>query len=179
MSVLVLYASQEGQTAKIAKFAAEQVQKSGHAAKLVNVDHMDNAISFKDASKIILAAPVHERRHPRSFEALVNAFSDEINARSTMMLSVSLKAAFPEGYAEAQDYLVEMKMRTRLKPETEMLVPGAVRRKAYDYYQSQVLRHVVLEGQSEAFSGEDVEFTDWSVLQAKIGDFLKTPMTAS
>ena len=57
-----------------------------------------------------------------------------------------------------------------------VLVPGAVRQAAYDYYSKQVLEHVILGDRDfDPSSGEDHEFTDWDVLRAKIDGFLKEP----
>ena len=90
------------------------------------------------------------------------------------MLSISLSAAFPEGLEDAQDYLTEMKMRADFEPDEELLVAGAIRTNKYDYFASQIVRHVVLRGRDfDADAGEH-EFTDWEKLTSKIKAFLAT-----
>ena len=172
MSALVVYATIEGQTGKIAGFVQEETARTGATVALLDADKLDTA-SFEGVETVILAAPVHERRHPKGFEAFLIANQAELAARRTLLLSVSLSAAFPEGMGEAQEYVTEMTMRTGLDPDEVMLVPGAVRSGAYDYYSKQVLEHVVLRDRDFDPAGVDVyEFTDWDMLKAKLESFL-------
>lgn len=171
MNVLIIYASIEGQTARIARFVAEELRKSGHQVELVNA-HSTAAISLETVDKVILAAPVHERRHPKLFEALLVAQRRQLEARDTLLLSVSLSAAFPEGIEEAQEYLTEMKMRTDFEPSAEMLVAGAIRAGEYDYFATQVLKHVVLRDRDYDAKDEEHEFTDWEALKAGLAAFM-------
>ena len=126
MTVLIIYSTIEGQTGKIANFVADRVRDAGEEVRLLDADETEEA-EFADVDKAVLAAPVHERRHPRAFEAFLTAHAKDLQARPTLLLSVSLNAAFPEGMEEALDYVTEMTMRTRLEPTATVLVPGAIR----------------------------------------------------
>lgn len=172
MKVLILYATEEGHTGRIARFLEETVVKQGHQAELVDADE-PTELDFEDVDALILAAPVHQRRHPRNFEALLTAFSGQINKIKTLFASVSLSAAFPEGLEEAGEYVTEMKMRVGLEPDEELLVAGAVRTSHYDYFAMQVVRHVVLRDRDfDPGSGEHV-FTDWKALSDAVSNFLE------
>ena len=177
MTVLILFATVEGQTAKIARFARDEVQKTGHDVVMSNASDMNAEVELDGIDQVILAAPVHERRHPRPFEMLITALRKDLSALPTMLISVSLSAAFPEGLSEARDYLTEMKMRTEFKPDVELLVAGAVRTQSYDYFASQVMRHVVLRGRDYDPNQGEHEFTDWDDLAKQIDVFMnaKTP----
>jgi menaquinone-dependent protoporphyrinogen oxidase len=65
-----------------------------------------------------------------------------------------------------------MKMRTELDPDVEMLIAGAVRTKRYDYYATQVLRHVVLRGRNFDPAVQEHEFTDWDSLAVGVDAFV-------
>ncbi len=171
MNILVIYATIEGQTGKIARFVSEQIAKLGHTAQLIDAN-APTEISFDQAEAVILAAPVHERRHPQNFEALLSAHAEDLSAKKVLFLSISLSAAFPEGIEEAGEYVTEMKMRTGLEPEQEMLVGGAVRLDHYDYFAMQVLQHVVLRNKNYDPSEGTNEFTDWDALSSNIAEFL-------
>ena len=171
MQVSICHATVEGQTGKIARFVADCVSGAGHTPLMFDVGDERAHADFDDIDRVILAAPVHERRHPRGFEAFVAGRHADLADRPVLMLSVSLKAAFAEGRDEAQDYLDEMLLRTGLEPDASVLVAGAVRPESYGYFESQVLRHVVLEGQSFD-PGVKHEFTDWDGLRAAVRAFL-------
>ncbi len=171
MNILIIYGTEEGHTGRIARFLDEKITGMGHTVAVIDADGPDRP-RFDGQDKVILAASVHQRRHPRTFEALVAASIERLNAMPTLMLSVSLNASFPEGREEAQDYLDEMKMRTGLKPTSEMLVPGAIRMSRYDYFAMQVVRHVVLRGRDVDIEKDEHVFTDWGALEGEVADFL-------
>jgi len=172
MTVLILFATIEGQTEKIARFAEKEVRKAGQEVVLVDIGDKMASVSYEGIDKVILAAPVHERRHPKPFEVFLVSDRQELKKRRTLMISVSLNAAFPEGLEEANEYVVELKMRTGFTPSAEALAAGAVRTRSYDYFAAQVLRHVVLRGRNYDPSLGEHEFTDWQALGTKISEFL-------
>lgn len=168
MKITILFATIEGQTGKIAHFINDRLQAQGHDVTLVDLSSEDDdAGDSLDADRFILAASVHERRHPKPFEVTLAARRADLSAKPSLFLSVSLNAAFPEGQEEARDYVTEMCMRTGFTPTEDMLVAGAVRHSRYDYFASQVVKHVVLRDQS-ADAGDEQEFTDWDAVAARV-----------
>lgn len=172
MTILIAFGTVEGQTRKVAQFVDDQLRKAGQDTVLFDTNERTEEVTFDGVDKVILAASVHERRHPKPFEIFVASSHKELEKRPTLFLSISLKAAFPDGQEEAQDYIDEMKLRTGLTPTHEHLVAGAIRSDSYDFYASQVLRHVVLSDQTVDPSVRDYEFTDWDELGSCIADFL-------
>ena len=172
MSILIAYGTVEGQTGKIARFISDRARSAGHEVVLFDTGDRTGALSFKEADTVVLAASVHERRHPKPFEVFVSANRENLAQRRVLLLSVSLNAAFDDFRDEAQDYLDELKLRTGLEPDEELLVAGAVRPESYDYYASQVLRHVVLGGKDVDPGTRAHEFTDWDALAEKLDAFL-------
>ncbi len=172
MKVLIVYATVEGQTAKIADFAAEYIRKSGHDVFLANVDD-PAAIDFHNIDAVVLAAPVHQRLHPKTFEAFIEASKNSLAQCRTLLISVSLSAAFPEGLSEAGNYLAELKTRTCFTPEAELLVAGAVCISQYDYFAMQLVQHVVLRDRDYDVSEGEHEFTDWKAVTSGISEFLE------
>jgi menaquinone-dependent protoporphyrinogen oxidase len=171
MKVLILFATEEGHTGRIARFIEDAAKDLGCDVELVDADEPAE-LGLDGIDSVVLAAPVHQRRHPRNFEALVSAYSERLNELKTLLISVSLSAAFPEGLEEAGEYVVEMKMRTALQPDTELLVAGAIRTSHYDYFAMQVVRHVVLRNRDIDLKLDEHVFTDWSALSAAVSKFL-------
>lgn len=173
MDIAVIYESFEGQTKKIATFVADRLRKGGHSVHLFNTADRSASLSLDGIDRVVLAAPVHERRHPKDFEVTVAAQADTLNTLPTMMLSVSLKASFEEGREEAQEYLTEMKMRSGVSFDREVLVAGAVRTESYGYFESQIVHHVVLEGRPVDLVDGVREYTDWDAVGDQIDAFLQ------
>ena len=172
MTVMILFATVEGQTGKIARFVEKEVRRAGQEVVLVDVGEKMASVSYEGIDKVILAAPVHARRHPEPFEVFLVSDRRALANQSTLLISVSLSAAFPEGLEEAGEYLTELKMRTGFTPDAEALVAGAVRTNQYDYFAAQVVRHVVLRGRDFDPSADEHEFTNWQALATKLSEFL-------
>jgi len=172
MELLIIFESLEGQTSKIAKFVEKRIIDAGHGVRRFNSEDELAPLSFDGIDAVVLAAPVHERRHPKNFEVLISASRAELKARKTLLISVSLKAAFPDGREDAQDYLTELEMRTSFTPTQEVMVAGAVRASSYGYFESQVIKNVVLAGHDVDLVDGVREFTDWHALGDEIDRFL-------
>ncbi|SMY08956.1 flavodoxin domain-containing protein [Flavimaricola marinus] len=174
MNVLLIFETVEGQSRKIVKFLRDRAETSGHTVQVFDTADKLGTLSFAGIDRVVLVAPVHERRHPRTFEVVVASNLEDLNHRPSLMVSVSLKAAFPESIDEAKDYLVEMEMRTGFVPDREMLAAGAVRTASYGYFESQIVQNVALEGRQVDLVNGVREFTDWQELGAQFDSFLET-----
>lgn len=170
MSITILHATVEGQSGKIAQFVKTILSRLGHEVFVANTGAAE-VPSIGDAAGVVLVAPVHARRHPDHFEATLTALRHDISRRPSLMLSVSMSAAFPEGLADAQDYLDEMLMRTGLEPDRQALVAGAVKLENYDYFAEQVVKWVVLKDRDVDLRSGNHEFTDWDALERIVTDF--------
>lgn len=173
MKVLIAFATTEGQTMKIAEKTAHQVRALGHVAELVDTDrkHLDTCVD--DFNAVIIAASVHQHVHQDAIEGFVVAYRAALVAKPTMFLSVSLSAAFDEGRSEAQDYIAKFIEQTGWTPSVSLPVAGALRNEGYDYYEQQILEHVVLKNREVDHPERDHEFTDWKVLADEVEAFLK------
>lgn len=172
MTVLIVFATVEGQTEKIARFISGVAKNAGFNTKLINTDEMPGHVSIDDVVKVVLLAPVHERRHPESFEAFVTSNRDALTKRKSLVLSVGLKASFASGREEARDYLDEMLLRTGFEPNATALIAGAVRPENYGYFEREILQHVVLLGRKIDPRDGAQEFTNWDELTSIVIDFL-------
>ena len=173
MKVLIAYATTEGQTRKIAEKIANQVRELGHAAELVDVDRGRHKINVDDFNAVIVAASVHQHDHQDAIEIFVDACLAALSTKPTMFLSVSLSAAFDEGHREAQECIAKFIEKTGWTPGVSLPVAGALRNEEYDYFQQQILEHVVLKNRKVDHPERDHEFTDWKALAEAVEAFLK------
>jgi menaquinone-dependent protoporphyrinogen oxidase len=172
MKVLIAYATIEGQTRKIAEKTANQIRELGHVAELADIDRKFHNLDDFDA--VIIAASVHQHAHQEAIEGFVVACRTALNAKPAMFLSVSLSAAFDEGRKEAQDYIAKFIEQTGWAPSVSLPVAGALRNEGYDYFQQQILEHIVLKNRKVDHPERDHEFTDWKALADAVAAFLKS-----
>jgi menaquinone-dependent protoporphyrinogen oxidase len=172
MKTLIVYASIEGHTRKIAEHLEAKLGDLGHEVSSFNAMDRTAEVSVLPFDRIILAGSVHERMHPKPFEVFLSGNAEQLSQKPTLLISVSMSAAFPEGADEAAEYVEELSMRSGLTPNDTLCVGGAIKLGKYDYYAMQVLRHVVLRNRNFDPKETDHEFTDWDALDAHVAGFV-------
>lgn len=173
MRILVAYGTSEGQTRKIAAAVADRVHGLGHDAHVFDTAGSLAGLDVASFDKIVVAGSVHQKRHQESVEDFVTAKLPELQSKPTLFLSVSLSAAFSEGMAEAQSYADAFLASTGWKTAQSLLVAGALQYTEYDYFQEQVIEHIVLNGRKMEGPKVDLEFTDWASLFRVIDSFVR------
>lgn len=174
MNIAIIYASIEGHTSRIAQFVQETVTKEGHSSTLVDAGRKAPSYSFDGIDKIIMAAPVHRKRHPVKFENFLRTNREGLTEYQTLLFSISLCAAFYEGIGEAYSYVNELSKRSKFSPSKVVLLAGALQFDKYHDYESQVVRFIGLELKRYESIKSDREFTNWQTIEKNVCKFLKT-----
>ncbi|MDU8944783.1 flavodoxin domain-containing protein [Ovoidimarina sediminis] len=174
MTVLLLYASVEGHTAKIAHFVEQAVCDAGHGVRPVDIGEKKPEVDFEGIDRIIVAGSVHRKRHPAAFEKNLTDFREPLAAHPTLFLSVSLCAGFPEGRDEAQSYVDDLCARTGFQPDATLLVGGALQFDKYQDYEAWVVRFIAVGMKRHEELEEDRELTDWTEIETAVEAFLQT-----
>jgi menaquinone-dependent protoporphyrinogen oxidase len=171
VTVLIAFATTEGQTRKIAEWIALHARELGHEVIFYDTASLLDVPDVNAFNLVIVAASVHEECHQESAIDFVIAHRDQLNRKSSAFVSVSLSAAMADGLAEAQYYVDRFMTTTDWSPTKTLLLGGALRLSECDYFQRQVLKSVLMR---DLTPGQDVnyEFTDWKALESFIDDFL-------
>ena len=171
-TVLISFATTEGQTLKIAERISSQARERGHEVNLYDTAALIDVPDVGAFDAVIVAASVHEHHHQDSAVNFAIAHRDQLAGRPSAFVSVSLSAATADGRAEAQHYVNRFIAATGWSPAKFLLLGGALRLSECDYFQRQVLKHVLLQGHVAPDEAVNYEFTDWTALASFIDDFL-------
>lgn len=171
-TVLVSFATTEGQTRKIAERICENARERHHQVSLYDTASLIGVPEIDAFDAVIVAASVHERYHQASAIDFAMAHREQLLRKPSVFLSVSLSAATAGGQTEAQHYVDQFIATTGWSPAKTLLLGGALRWPDCDYFQRQVLKHVLLESGISPDEGINYEFTDWTLLQSFVDDFL-------
>ena len=174
MRVLIAYGTTEGQTRKIAEHVAQQLDAGGHAAELVDSARPPAGLQIADFDALVVIASIHQKAHPQHVARFVREHLDALQRNPSLFMSVSLSAAFEEGRAEAQQYVDRFLADTGWTPTRTHLVAGAFLHSLYDFYEEQIVEHVVLKGREIAGTEGDRELTDWDDLSQTVEAFMRS-----
>jgi menaquinone-dependent protoporphyrinogen oxidase len=173
MKVLIAYASTEGQTRKIAQRLADHIVDGGRTVELVELSTATR-MDLQRFDGVILAASVHVGHYQRALTNFVAERSKDLQAKSTLFLSVSLAAA---GH-EAEDWKTLDKIKdefveaTGWVPSRVEQVAGAYLPSEYDIFRRFIMRRILASKNPEADLDADKEYTDWNSLFRTTDDWL-------
>lgn len=185
MTVLVSYATSEGQTRKIARRVADRLANSGQAVELLALVDTDD-IDLERFDRVILAASIHAGHYQKDLSDFVAKYAGQLHAKSTLFLSVSLAAAGHDAddWKGAENILEDLKAATGWTPGLVEQVAGAYLPSKYDMFRRFIMRRILAAKDPRADLDSDKEYTDWQALdiltdsfQAPLSTHSPTPKT--
>jgi menaquinone-dependent protoporphyrinogen oxidase len=179
-TVLVAYATTDGQTRKVAGFAAEALQTRG-----LKVDLVDSATPSAEAvqpryAAAVLAGSLHEHLHQRALQNFVQRNVGWLNTIPTLFLSVSLEAAMPDAVDrhQARYHLQGFLDATGLQPLRSEPVAGALRYTQYDWMRRAMVKLIARQMGASTDTAHDCEYTDWEALERTVDEFVEAAKLA-
>ncbi len=188
--ILVLYATREGQTQRIAEHIGDEARARGLAADVVSAAELPPGFAVAAYSKAIIAASVHRGRHEREMVDFVRRYVWQLDSMPAAFVSVSLSKAgaddptsSPEQRAKATadvEYMISRFLNeTRWHPSKIRAVAGALRYTQYNFFLKFVMKRVAKAAGASTDTSRDHEFTDWMALDRFLDEFLTTPVATS
>jgi len=170
---LVLFATTQGQTRKIAQHVADHLTARGQAVTLVQAQ-ADRAPDLTGIDAAILAGSVHAGRYQTELVQTARTLAPGLSARPGLFLSVSLTAAGddPGERAEldrlAQGFLAD----TGWQGAKIAQIAGALRFSDYGFFEYWGMRWIARQRGLKAEGRTDLELTDWQGLKALLEGFM-------
>lgn len=175
--VLIVHASREGHTQRIAERLAETLEADGHDVRLAPSSPFPGA---SGADGVIVAASVHRGRHPPALVRAVRAHRRVLEHLPSAFLSVCLCAAGsnPLQRADADGYLRDFLDRTGWKPDLAASAAGALRFDRYGFLKARFVRAMARRVAVDAAVRGDVAFTNWDDVR-RFGEAFSTLLRAA
>lgn len=173
MRVLVAYATTDGQTRKIARFAADRLIGEGHSVELLNVEDAEGLdLARFDGS--ILAGSLHAGGFQKALTRCARDNRAALQAMPTLFLAVSLSAAGndAEDWKGLRLRLEEFQEETGWTPGRIEHVAGAFRFSEYDFFRAWAMRRIADQKGQTLEPGKDREYTDWAALILVLDDWV-------
>ena len=171
VSVLVLYSTGEGQTAKIARRMAEVFGERGHDATAVNIEERPSEVAIDDADAVLVGASIHRGKHQPAAVNYIREHRAALAPKPTAFFQVSLASATEEGAIKAAEYIEAFLSETGWHPDRIGLFGGALRYSQYGFLTRLVVKQIVKRNYPEVATYHDVELTEWDEVDAFAADF--------
>jgi menaquinone-dependent protoporphyrinogen oxidase len=170
MKVLVLYASIDGQTARLAGRVAERLRQCGESVELRALADAPERIDDCDA--VIVGGGIRYGHHDPALERWVRAHREALAARPGAFISVCLSAGGPGARPRtAQVYLDKFCARTGWQPPAKASFAGALQYSRYNPFIRFMMRLIVGFAGGDTDMSRDYEYTDWQAVERFAADF--------
>jgi menaquinone-dependent protoporphyrinogen oxidase len=172
--MLVLYGTQEGHAARIAQYVAGVILEAGDSVDVRPCKSLSADFDMAAYDAVVLAAPVHNRRHEASVIEFVRQHRAQLQGMPSAFLSVGLVPVLPRFFRQAAaDGVAEtLTKETAWRPGLILMVAGAIRYREYPIATRLVFQlfMALLGGPTD--SSRDHDLTDWVALARFIREFL-------
>ena len=173
--ILIVYATVEGQSAKVAEFLAEHAREAGFTTEVAAADEPNAALDARRYRAVIVGGSVHEGHHSPALVRFMSRQRQTLAELPSAVFSVSLAVAGADEQdrREAERYCEELLEATGWEPQQHWLVAGALRYTQYSWLKRSLMKRIAAGAGYPTDTDQDVEFTDWEQLRAQLDDFLK------
>ena len=182
---LVLYATREGQTRKIAEHFGDALRVREVVTEVRDAAELPDGFKLDRFRAVVVAASVHGGRHEAEMTSFVKTRRGELESMPTAFLSVSLSEAGAEDQssteqkraeasAQVQQLLQRFFNETGWHPARTKPVAGALLYRKYGRILRFVMKQIVKRQGGPIDTSRDYEFTDWVSLDQFVDDFIES-----
>jgi menaquinone-dependent protoporphyrinogen oxidase len=199
-SVLVLYGTGEGQTAKVASQIAETLDGRGHDATSIDIENRPDEFALASFDAVLIGSSIHVGAHDKQIREFVSANRDELQRLPTGFLhtvgcniskiirhpwvanifrylqpTVSGVALVgcrrPGATRRGGELRRHAARRDRLAPRRIGLFGGALRYSKYGFLKRLMMKRIAKGATGDVDTSQDYEYTDWAEVDAFASDF--------
>lgn len=181
MRALVVYATTEGHTAKIAEWVGDWFHARSYAVVVLNSADVADQTLPDGFDAYVLTGSVHVGKHQKSLIQFVQRNLRHLNNSASAFISASASAggqdAVNQGNAKAciQTFLSE----TGWKPTATMPIGGAILYTKYNFFLRMVMKRISKKEGGPTDTSRDHELTDWAALDAFLTRFVAENVESS
>ncbi len=171
-NALIVYATREGQTEKVARRIANVLRSSGSAVDLVDADHLP-ALDPSGFDLIIVGSPVRAQGYLRSVVRFVRKHRVTLERVPSAFFSVGLAVVSKtsDGRAQTREVVERFVRKTGWRPQRVELFAGALPYSKYNSLIRFVMRRIASKEGGDTDTSRDYEYTDWRAVDAFASGF--------
>ena len=164
--ILVLFASNHGQTRLVAAAIVQQLRARGATAELGDLATWTSLPEPDAYDAVVLGSRVEYGKHAPALFAYVGAHREALAARPIAFFSVSMAAARPLPGTDPEGYVQLAIDQMRLHPAVTAAFGGGLPYRQYGWLMRFVMRRIARSHGDPTDASRDHSFTDWEAVRA-------------
>ena len=164
-TILILYATTEGQTARIVERMAQTLRTKGHATDTRQADELRTGKEAAQYDAVIVGASIHYGHPPAYLRPLVKRLKETLESRPSAFFSVSLSGGGPGAKPKAAKRYLDVFLRqVGWHPEQTGTFGGALQFSKYGAFKRMLMVMIVGFAGGDTDTSRDYEYTDWAAV---------------
>lgn len=166
MRILVVYATHDGQTEKIAHFLADQLRARNHLVDTMNVTEPRSDVSVNNYEAVAIGAPVRMERYPLAMVNFVRANRERLREMKSAFFSVCMAVASVHNAkrVEAERWPGQFFADTGWQPPLVASFAGALRYRQYNILLRWMMKRIARSEGVSTDTSDNHEYTDWAAV---------------
>jgi menaquinone-dependent protoporphyrinogen oxidase len=167
-SVLVLYWSRGGHTARVARRICDSIAAAGGRGELMDLNEATHeAVDWGRYDVVALGAPVLYGTYHKSVFEFINANRAALEAKPNSFFNVSVVARTPEkATVEGNRYMQKFLQRSPWKPKDLKVIAGKVNYPAWRWYDVIMIQLIMKMTHGPTDRSTVIDYTDWRDVEA-------------
>jgi len=187
--ILLIYATREGHTRRIAEHVGALLAVQQRTFELVDAAHLPSAFSLAKYGSAIVSASLHAGKHESEMVQFVKGHLSHLQQIPALFLSVSLSERTVEdpqapaekraqAEADVARTIDSFLKETGWRPSKVAAVAGALLYSKYNFVIRFIMKRIARKAGGPVDTSRDYEFTDWLKLDLLIAEFVESASTS-
>lgn len=164
--ILIIYATTDGQTAKISRRLQDVIEQEGDQVTLLPITE-SVGLDLHSFDKIVIGASIRYGRHSPLVADFVSRNQHILASKPNAFFSVNVVARKPEkSRPEANPYLQKFLRQIAWRPKELAVFAGRIDYPSYRFFDRLMIRLIMWMTKGPTDPKAVVEFTDWQQVEA-------------
>jgi menaquinone-dependent protoporphyrinogen oxidase len=168
-NVLVLYATHDGQTRKIAERIANVLRVRRHVVELLDAARAPRDLDLSRFQAVFVGSPIHAQGYLRPVVRFIQSHRTELER----VRSLGILSKINDGHAQTMEIIERLIAQTGWRPRRVELVAGALLYTRYNFFIRFVMRRIVKKEGGDTDTSRDYEYTDWAAVDRFAVEFVE------
>jgi menaquinone-dependent protoporphyrinogen oxidase len=167
-SVLVLYWSQGGHTARISRRICESIAAAGGRGEMMDINEaVHEGIEWARYDVVALGAPVLYGTYDKSVLQFIRDYQDKLSAKPNSFFNVSVVARTPEkATVEGNRYMQKFLQLSPWKPKDLKVIAGKVDYPSWGWLDTIMIQMIMKFTHGPTDKTAVIDYTDWDDVEA-------------
>lgn len=166
MKILILFATMEGQTAKIAERLTEILRNKGHQVTTQSAEHLPAKFNLDAFEAAVIGGSIHMGHYPGYLKKFIRQQCDWLNNSPSAFFTVcmAINSQQEKSRLEATAYSENFFSQTAWHPILNATFAGAVKYTQYNFVTRFIMKMISRHEGGNTDTSRDHEYTDWGAV---------------